>query len=192
MEPSCREAQTPEEVQLAYAQQPLPLSLSSPDQAMKGFGRYEADGHLSRERCKRVDQGCPGLTFEEFETHWKEFLGGKGIQGSRRVRTCVATDKGRENGRRRLEMEEIKSLVQEIEPIWRSIKREGKRKGLAVSEYRRALAGCTGFCAHYDKALLCAQGPRSKWARPGYFERAGYSLPIIHDLPRLVRSIEGR
>ena len=141
MEPSVVTLETPEEVQLAYAQ------AASAIEFIIAKAGHEGLREIMKRMAANTDKGAResirdvlGLEFEAFEARWKEFLAKKGFRetdGANVRRYKIKEGKADEE---RLEMEEIKSLVSRNRAHLGDLLKERGRVGAAVSEYRRALA----------------------------------------------------
>ncbi len=141
MEPSVVKLETPEEVQLAYAQ------AASAIEFIIAKAGHEGLREIMKRMATNTDKGASDairdvldLKFEAFEASWKEFLAKKGFEevaGANVRRYKIKEGKADEE---RLEMEEIKSLVSRNRAHLGDSLKERGRMGAAVSEYRRALA----------------------------------------------------
>jgi tetratricopeptide (TPR) repeat protein len=141
MEPSVVKLETPEEVQLAYAQ------AASAIEFIIAKAGHEGLREVMKRMAANTDKGASesirdvlGLEFEAFEAKWREFLAKKGFRetdGTNVRRYKIKEGKADEE---RLEMEEIKSLVSRNRAHLGDLLKERGRVGAAVSEYRRALA----------------------------------------------------
>jgi tetratricopeptide (TPR) repeat protein len=140
MEPSLVKLETPDDVQLAYAQ-----AASAIDFIIAKVGH---DG--LREIMKRMATGAGGagdsikavmgVEFIEFEKNWKEFLASKNLKGVDGVNVRRLKIKGGLADEERLDLEEIKSMVARNRAHLGDQLKERGRTGAAVIEYRRALA----------------------------------------------------
>jgi tetratricopeptide (TPR) repeat protein len=141
MEPSLIRLETPEDVQLAYAQAASAIEFiidrageAGLKEIMKRMTAYPHRGASDPIR------DVLGLQFNEFEGKWKEYLSSKGfteVQGAV-VRHYKIKEGGADEDR--LDMEEIKSLVARNRTHVGDLLKERGRMGAAVLEYRRALA----------------------------------------------------
>jgi tetratricopeptide (TPR) repeat protein len=140
MEPSLVKLETPDDVQLAYAQ-----AASAIDFIVAKVGH---DG--LREIMKRMATGAGGagdsiktvmgVEFVEFEKNWKDFLASKNLKGVEGVNVRRLKIKGGLADEERLDLEEIKSMVARNRAHLGDQLKERGRMGAAVTEYRRALA----------------------------------------------------
>lgn len=142
MEPSIVRLETPEEVQLAYAQAASAIEFILTKAGPKGL--REIMNHMATQTSRGARESIReilGLTFDEFERTWKESLASKEFKemGGTHVRRYKIKE-GRAD-EERLDMEEIKSLVARNRAHLADLLKERGRMTAAVLEYRRALAG---------------------------------------------------
>ncbi len=140
MEPSLVKLETPDDVQLAYAQ-----AASAIDFIIAKVGH---DG--LREVMRQMSTGAGGagdsikavmgVEFVEFEKNWKDFLASKNLKGVNGVTVRRLKIKGGLADEERLDLEEIKSMVARNRAHLGDQLKERGRMGAAVIEYRRALA----------------------------------------------------
>jgi len=140
MEPSLVKLETPEEVQLAYAQAASAIEFIIAKAGHEGL----------REIMRRMTTGAGGASgsikavmgveFIEFEKNWKEFLASKNLKGVDGVNVRRLKIKGGLADEERLDLEEIKSMVARNRAHLGDQLKERGRLGAAVIEYRRALA----------------------------------------------------
>jgi tetratricopeptide (TPR) repeat protein len=141
MEPSLVKLETPEEVQLAYAQAASAIdfivSRSGPEGLNEIMRRMAASGSKGAAEPLRETLNW---SFPEFEQKWREFLASQGLReaGNLRVRPLKIRE-GKAN-EEYLDMEEIKSLVARNRTHLGDLLKERGRMGAAVLEYRRALS----------------------------------------------------
>ncbi|HVN23677.1 MAG TPA: tetratricopeptide repeat protein [Syntrophorhabdales bacterium] len=140
MDPGLVKLETPEDVQLAYAE-----SESAIDFIIEKHG-HAALKEIMTEMTRTDEKGTgsaiknvTGLNFEEFEAKWKEFLASKkfkeveGIGVHRyRLKEGLTDDD-------RMEMREIKSMIARNRAHLGDLLQEKGRLDAAVVEYRRAL-----------------------------------------------------
>ena len=141
MEPSLVRLETPEDVQLAYAQAASAIEFIiekiGHDGLRQIMGRMANDSHRgASEPIKEV----MGLSFTEFESSWKEFLASRGFKEVEGVNVRHYKIKEGRADEERLDMGEIKSLVARNRAHLGDLLRERGRMEAAVLEYRRALA----------------------------------------------------
>ncbi len=141
MEPSVIRLETPEEVQLAYAQ-----AASAIEFIIVKAG-HEGLKEIMRRMKMQAGRGAAepirevlGMRFDVFEQEWRKFLASKEFKGAtdanvRRLR--IREGKADEE---RLDMEEIKSLVARNRAHLADRLKERGRLGAAIIEYRRALS----------------------------------------------------
>jgi len=141
MEPSLIRLETPEEVQLAYAQ-----AASAVEFIVSKTG-HEGVKEIMRRMTTYPHRGASdpikdvlGMQFNEFEKNWKEYLSSKRLQEV--AGTTVRHYKIKEGrvDEDRLDMEEIKSLMARNRTHLADLLKERGRKGAAALEYRRALS----------------------------------------------------
>jgi len=141
MEPSVVRLETPEEVQLAYAQAASAIEFIIAKADYKGLqGIMNHMATQSKRGAGESIREILGSTFDEFERSWKEFLASKELK--ERGGTHVRRHKIKEGraDEERLDMEEIKSLVARNRAHLGDMLKERGRMGAAVIEYRRALS----------------------------------------------------
>lgn len=141
MEPSIVRLETPEEVQLAYAQAASAIEFilsKAGDEGLKEImrGMSTKSSRGAREPIKER----LGWTFDEFERSWKEFLVSKELKGMGGTDVRRYKIKEGRADEERLDMEEIKSLVARNRAHLADRLKERGRMGAAVLEYRRALS----------------------------------------------------
>ncbi len=141
MEPSLVKLETPDDVQLAYAQAASAIefivSKAGHDglrEVMKRMAGSETAG--AGDSIKAV----VGMEFSEFEKNWKDFLASKGLKGVEGVSVHRFKIKGGIADEERLDLEEIKSMVARNRAHLGDQMKERGRAGAATLEYRRALA----------------------------------------------------
>jgi tetratricopeptide (TPR) repeat protein len=141
MEPSLIHLETPEEVQLAYAQAACAIEFiinSAGDEGLK-----QVMNAMARARTKGAADAIKevlGLEVPEFEEKWAQFLASKELEslaGARVYRYKVREGKV---DAQRMDLEEIKSLVARNRAHLGDRLKERGRTGAAVLEYRRALS----------------------------------------------------
>jgi tetratricopeptide (TPR) repeat protein len=141
MEPSLVRLDTPDDVQLAYAQAASAIEFIISKAGHEGL----------REIMKRMAvsetggagdsiRAVMGLEFSEFEKNWKEFLASKNLKGVDGVNVRKLKIKGGFADEERLDLEEIKSMVARNRAHLGDQLKERGRTGAAVIEYRRALS----------------------------------------------------
>lgn len=141
MEPSVVRLETPEEVQLAYAQGASAIEFIIAKTGYKGL--QEMMKHMATQKRRGATESIReifGLSFYEFERGWRDFLAAKGLKEM--GGTSVPRHKIREGGadEERTDMEEIKSVVARNRAHLGDLLRKKGRLAAAVLEYRRALS----------------------------------------------------
>jgi tetratricopeptide (TPR) repeat protein len=141
MEPSLIALETPEEVQLAYAQAASAIDFivvtrgfDSIKQIMLRMAAHDEKG--AGDTIKEV----LGLSFDEFEKAWKAFLSDKNLKTMEGVHGHRYKVKEGKPDDERLDMEEIRSMVARNRAHLGDLLKERGRPEAAVLEYRRALA----------------------------------------------------
>jgi tetratricopeptide (TPR) repeat protein len=141
MEPSLIKLDTPEDVQLAYAQGASAIEFivakaghDGLKDIMTRMGKSGAKG--ASEPIKQV----MGLSFEEFETSWREHLASQQLKEVAGVNVRRYKIKEGKADEERVDMAEIKSMVARNKAHLGDLLKERGRMEAAVMEYRRALA----------------------------------------------------
>ena len=141
MEPSLVKLDTPDDVQLAYAQAASAIEFivskagdEGLRQIMKRMAVSETPG--AGDAIKTV----MAMEFADFEKSWKEFLASKGLKAVEGVFVHRFKIKGGIADEERLDLEEIKSMVARNRAHLGDQLKERGRAGAAALEYRRALA----------------------------------------------------
>jgi len=141
MEPSLVRLETPEDVQLAYAQAASAIEFiitkAGSERLREIMDRMA--GATTRGASEAIQQVL-GLQFSEFEEKWKEYLAFKELKTVDGVVLHRYKVKEGRADEERLDMEEIKSLVARNRAHLGDRLKERGRISAAVLEYRRALA----------------------------------------------------
>jgi tetratricopeptide (TPR) repeat protein len=141
MEPSLVSLETPEDVQLAYAQAASAIEFIITKAGYQGLreimGRMATYSHKGASEPIR---DVLGSNFDEFEKSWKEFLSSKGLQEVDGVYVHRYKVKEGKADEERLDMGEIKSMVARNRAHLGDLLKERGRTEAAILEYRRALA----------------------------------------------------
>ncbi len=141
MEPSLVHLETPEEVQLAYAQAASAIEFIINSVGHEGLKKIM--DRMAQTKTKGAGESIKevlGLEFSEFEEKWAEYLASKELKpmaGAKIHRYKVKEGKA---DTERMDLEEIKSLVARNRAHLGDKLKERGRTGAAVLEYRRALA----------------------------------------------------
>jgi tetratricopeptide (TPR) repeat protein len=141
MEPSLVHLETPEEVQLAYAQAASAIEFIINSVGHEGLKKIM--DRMAQTKTKGAGASVKevlGLEFSEFEEKWAKYLASKELKpmvGAKIHRYKVKEGKA---GEERMDLEEIKSLVARNRAHLGDKLKERGRTGAAVLEYRRALA----------------------------------------------------
>jgi tetratricopeptide (TPR) repeat protein len=141
MEPSLTKLETPDDVQLAYAQSASAIEFIIAKEGHRGLkeimqGMASKSSRGAGESIKDVMD----MTFDEFERNWKDFLTVKKFREVKGVNVRRYKIKEGRADEERMDMEEIKSLVARNRAHLADLLKERGRTGAAVLEYRRALA----------------------------------------------------
>jgi tetratricopeptide (TPR) repeat protein len=140
MEPSLIKLETPEDVQLAYAQ------AASAIEFIIAKARHEGLREIMKRMTTYKERGASepikdvlGVSFNEFENKWKEYLASKGLKEVGGVNVRRYKIKEGKADEERLDMSEIKSMVARNRAHLGDLLRERGRVEAAILEYRRAL-----------------------------------------------------
>jgi tetratricopeptide (TPR) repeat protein len=141
MEPSVVKLETPEDVQLAYAQAASAIEFIIAKAGHEGLKEIMKGMALSDQRGARGPiRDVLGMSFDDFEKSWKEFLSSKRLRETEEAKVRHYKIKEGKADEERAEMEEIKSLVARNRAHLGDRLKERGRTNAAVLEYRRALA----------------------------------------------------
>ena len=141
MEPSLIKLDTPEDVQLAYAQGASAIEFIVAKAGHDGL--TDIMTRMAKSGTKGASEPIKqvlGLSFEEFETGWRKHLASQQLQevaGMNVRRYKIKEGKADEE---RVDMAEIKSMVARNKAHLGDLLKERGRMEAAVMEYRRALA----------------------------------------------------
>jgi len=140
MEPSLIHLETPEEVQLAYAQAASAIEFIIFRAGHSGLKTVMEQMAQSRSKgAGEALQAVLGLTFSEFEQQWKAFLAAKALTPVSGVAIHHYKVKEGDSDADRMELKEIQSLVARNRAHLGDALKEKGRTRAAVIEYRRAL-----------------------------------------------------
>lgn len=141
MEPSLIHLETPEEVQLAYAQAASAIEFIIVRAGHAGLKSVMERMALSRTKgAGEALQEVLGMTFEEFEQQWRSFLAGKALAPVPGVKIQRYKVREGDADADRMELKEIQSLVARNRAHLGDKLKERGRTRAAVIEYQRALA----------------------------------------------------
>jgi tetratricopeptide (TPR) repeat protein len=139
MEPSLIHLETPEEVQLAYAEAASAVDFINQSKGKTGIRELLA-AQREQSTAAAIEKTL-GLSFDAFETNWKNFLKKKGlkeIEGSR-VRKFRVVKPDQKEDEEVVELKEIQSVVARNRThLADQLSRKG-RTVAAINEYQRAL-----------------------------------------------------
>jgi tetratricopeptide (TPR) repeat protein len=138
MEPSLIHLETPEQVQLAYAEAASAIDFINQNKGKAGM--REMLTTLTERSTPEAIEKVFGMSFESFESRWKDFLKGKGlkgIEGSRVRKLKIKTDQREDE--EIVELKEIQSAVaRQRTHLGDQILGKGRAEA-AAREYQRAL-----------------------------------------------------
>jgi tetratricopeptide (TPR) repeat protein len=141
MEPSLIKLETPEDVQLGYAQAASAIEFIIAKAGHPGLAEImNRMGTYTDRGASAPIKVVLGLSFQEFEGNWKEFLKSKRLKEMSGVNVRRFKIKEGRVNEESMDMEEIKSLVARNRAHLGDLLKEKGRMGAAVLEYRRALA----------------------------------------------------
>lgn len=138
MEPSLIHLETPEQVQLAYAEAASAVDFINQSKGKSGI--RDLLSTLNDKSTPEAIEKVYGMPFDAFETKWKGFLKGKGlkeIEGSRVRRLKVKKDQREDE--EAVELREIQSAVARNRTHLADQLLGRGRTEAAANEYRRAL-----------------------------------------------------
>jgi tetratricopeptide (TPR) repeat protein len=141
MEPSLIRLETPEDVQLAYAQAASAIEFIIARAGQGGLREImnRMAGATTRGASEAIREVL-GLRFPEFEEQWKSFLVSKGFKEGQGINVRRYKVKEGKADEERLDMEEIKSLVARNRAHLADRLKERGRTSAAILEYRRAMS----------------------------------------------------
>lgn len=140
MEPSLVHLETPEEVQLAYAQAASAIEFIINRVGREGLKQViAAMAHNRTDGAGDAIRQVLGLEVSDFEQKWVEFLASMKLAPVTGVRVYPYKIKDKNIDTQRMDLVEIKSLVARNRTHLGDRLRERGRTGAAVIEYRRAL-----------------------------------------------------
>jgi len=141
MEPSLIRLETPDDVQLAYAQAASAIEFILEKTGPGGLQEIMKKMTLSeREGAGEAIRAVLGVEFAEFERNWKDYLSTKNLKVVQGVHAKQYKIKEGKADEERLDMAEIKSMVARNKAHLGDLLKERGRTGAAILEYRRALA----------------------------------------------------
>ena len=138
MEPSLIHLETPEQVQLAYAEAASAIDFIN--QSKGGAGIRELLGALVDRATPEAIEKVYGMSFDDFQSRWKSFLKSKGlkeIEGSRVRKLKVKKDQKEDE--EIVELKEIQSAVARNRTSLGDQLLGRGRPAAAANEYQRAL-----------------------------------------------------
>ena len=141
MEPSLIKLDTPEDVQLAYAQGASAIEFIIAKAGHDGL--TDIMTRMAKSGTKGASEPIKqvlGLSFDEFETSWREHLASQKLKEVAGVNVRRYKIKEGKADEERVDMAEIKSMVARNKAHLGDLLKERGRMEAAVMEYRRALA----------------------------------------------------
>lgn len=167
MEPSLVKLETPEQVQLAYAE-----AASAIDFIVNRVG-YPGLTRIMKVMAESEEEGARGavekvmqISFADFEKSWKAFLTAKELKEVEGVEARPLKVKEKSGDEERLDLKEIKSIQARNWVLLGDMLRDRRRPNAAVIEYRKAinespysvsvlnkLAGALGLVGKDEEAL---------------------------------------
>ncbi|MCX8116597.1 MAG: tetratricopeptide repeat protein [Desulfobacterota bacterium] len=140
MEPSVIRLETPEEVQLAYAQAASAIEFLLSKAGYQGLREaMKRMAGQSRRGAKEAIEGVLGMAFEEFVREWRRFLAAKDLKGPKEGGVRRHRLKEGKSEEERLDLEEIRSIVARNRAHLGDLLRSRGRMEAAVLQYRRGL-----------------------------------------------------
>ena len=140
MEPSLLKLETPDDVQLAYAQAASAIEYIVAKAEHGGLTEImKRMGTSSSKGASEAIQNVLSMGFDEFEKSWKDYLASKGLKDVAGVHVRRYKIKEGKADEERLDMAEIKSMVARNKAHLGDLLKERGRMEAAVLEYRRAL-----------------------------------------------------
>jgi tetratricopeptide (TPR) repeat protein len=141
MEPSFIHLETPEEVQLAYAQAASAIEFIINNVGYKGLKQViNAMAQTQTKGAGDAIKEVLGLEVSEFEEKWVKFLASKELEPLAGATVYRYKVKEGKIDAQRMDLEEIKSLVARNRTYLGDRLKQRGRTGAAVIEYRRALS----------------------------------------------------
>jgi tetratricopeptide (TPR) repeat protein len=141
MEPSLVQLETPEEVQLAYAQAASAIEFIIKTAGQEALKRImERMARSTTKGAGESIQDVLGMDFSQFEEKWTAYLASKELKPVAGATVQRYKVKEESADKERMDLEEIKSLVARNRAYLGDRLKERGRAAAAVLEYRRALA----------------------------------------------------
>ncbi len=139
MEPSLIYLETPEQVQLAYAEAASAVDFMVERKGSEGIRRLMAE--VAQKPTPQAIEALLGTSYSDFEKDWKSFLKGKGLKETEGSRIRKLKVIGQKEDEEAVELKEIQSVVARNRTHIGDRLRESGRMAAAAEEYRRALQG---------------------------------------------------
>jgi len=139
MEPSLIYLETPEQVQLAYAEAASAVDFMVDRKGANGLRRLMSE--LKQKPTPEAIETVLETSYGEFESQWKGFLKNKGLKPTEGSRVRKLKVRGEKEDEETVELKEIQSAVARNRAHLGDRMRERGRFAAATQEYRRALQG---------------------------------------------------
>ena len=137
MEPSLIHLETPEQVQLAYAEAASAIDFIVAQQGSAAVKRLLSE--LRENSTADALERALGIPFEQFQAQWQTFLKGKGLKKIKGSRVRRLKAKGKGGTEETVELREIQSAVARNRTHLADRLRSRNRTAAAIREYQRAL-----------------------------------------------------
>ncbi|HWP56434.1 MAG TPA: tetratricopeptide repeat protein [Candidatus Acidoferrales bacterium] len=139
MEPSLIYLESPEQVQLAYAEAASAIDFIVEKKGAGAVRRLMAE--LQQKPTPQAIEALLGMPYGDFESQWKAFLKAKGLKPTEGIRVRRLKVRGEKDTEEAVELKEIQSEVARTRTHLGDRLRERGRVVAAAQEYRRALQG---------------------------------------------------
>jgi predicted Zn-dependent protease len=139
MEPSLIYLETPEQVQLAYAEAASAVDFMIDRKGSDGIRRLMSE--LKEKPTPQAIETVLQTSYGEFEQQWKSFLRAKGLKPTAGSRVRKLKVRGDKEDEETVELKEIQSAIARNRAHLGDRMRERGRVPAAAQEYRRALQG---------------------------------------------------
>jgi tetratricopeptide (TPR) repeat protein len=139
MEPSLIYLDTPEEVQLAYAEAASAVDFMVDRKGAEGIRRLMSE--LGQKPTAEAIETVLETSYQEFEKNWKNFLKNKNLKEIEGTRVRKLKVRGQKEDEETVELKEIQSVIARNRTHLGDRLRESGRMVAAAQEYRRALQG---------------------------------------------------
>lgn len=177
MEPSLIRLETPEQVQLAYAE--AASAVDYVRQAKGSTGVRDVLSELAERSTAEAIERVMGIPFDRFETNWREFLAGqklKEVDGTSVRKYKVLADEAEEET---VDLREIESEVARNRTHLADRLRQRGRDRAAIAEYERALRAGPNSTIILNKLGEALVNARAYDKALPYLEKARYLSPDL-------------